>query len=265
MKYIRFFIAIILFSQLLLGLSAKPVSFSFSPRTTTIFYKLGESRLHLKVSRYGESDDLVMINLHDDEFTSVIAARKFLEREGGVLITIKNNNKRNIRFKLKGQSYSFDPNRIFSRQGIEEALKAEGNLSDPAIDQVERFAARIIQLFPEDPDCIIALHNNTDGHFSIDSYTAGNPKSNDAKAVYVNPEQDPDDLFLTTDSVLYEQLAEKKYNVILQDNKRANQDGSLSVYCGEKGIRYLNCETEHGKTAQYLEMIMTAGSFLKRG
>jgi len=264
MYSIRVVITVILISQLLLGMSTRHTNRPFSPKTTTIFHKLGDRNVHLKVSRYGETEDLVMINLHDDEYTSVIAARKLLEREGGVLITIKNNNKRNIRFRLMGQSYMFDPNRIFSRQGIVEALKAEGNISEPAIEQVERFASRIIQLFPEDPSCIIALHNNTDGHFSINSYRAGNPNSSDAKAVYVNPTEDPDDLFLTTDADLYHQLAKRKYNVILQDNGRANKDGSLSVYCGEKGIRYLNCETEHGKTAQYLEMMMAAVASLER-
>jgi hypothetical protein len=108
------------------------------------------------------------------------------------------------------------------------------------------------------------LHNKTDGDFSVGSYIAGNKRSTEAKAVYADPAQDPDDLFLTTDAFLYNQLAEKKYNVILQDNRNAKKDGSLSVYCGEKGIRYLNCETEHGRTAQYLEMLMAASSFLER-
>jgi hypothetical protein len=264
MQKIRIFIAISLFSPLLLGLSNNYFRPSFSPKTTTILYKLGESPLQLKVTRYGEYSDLVMINLHDDEFTSVIAAKKFLETEGGILITIENNNKRNIRFRLMNRFYSFDPNRMFSREGIIQSLTEQGRSSNSAVDQVERFAMRVIQLLPENPACIIALHNNTDGDFSVNSYTAGNKRSTEAKAVYTNPSQDPDDLFLTTDPFLYNQLAEKKYNVILQDNRNAKKDGSLSVYCGEKGIRYMNCETEHGKTAQYLEMIMTASRFLER-
>ena len=39
---------------------------------------------------------------------------------------------------------------------------------------------------------------------------------------------------------------------------RVQQDGSLSVYFGEKNIRYLNCETEHKKVRQYEEMITVA-------
>jgi hypothetical protein len=70
--------------------------------------------------------------------------------------------------------------------------------------------------------------------------------------------QDPDDFFLTTDSLLFHRLAAKKYNAILQHNQRAKQDGSLSVYFGRKKIRYLNCETQHGKAGQFKEMMETA-------
>ena len=82
-------------------------------------------------------------------------------------------------------------------------------------------------------------------------YARGNKRSADCKKVYINGEQDADDFFLTTDNDLYEKLADKGFNTILQDNKNCTEDGSLSVYCGKKSIRYVNCETEHGKVEQY--------------
>jgi hypothetical protein len=63
-------------------------------------------------------------------------------------------------------------------------------------------------------------------------YAAGNKRSADSKKVYINTEQDADDFFLTTDNNLYEKLADKGFNTILQDNKNCTDDGSLSVYCG---------------------------------
>ena len=50
-------------------------------------------------------------------------------------------------------------------------------------------------------------------------------------------------------------MADKGYNSIWQDNVHVRKDGSLSVYCGEKGKRYINIETEHGKFDQYAEML----------
>ena len=110
---------------------------------------------------------------------------------------------------------------------------------------------------PEESKCIIALHNNTPDFFSVTEYAPGNKRSVDCKKAYINAEQDTDDFFLTTDNGLYEKLADKGYNTILQDNKNCTEDGSLSVYCGKKNIRYINCETEHGKTEQYYEMMKT--------
>jgi hypothetical protein len=99
------------------------------------------------------------------------------------------------------------------------------------------------------------LHNNTDGLFSVNDYFPGKQRAGDASLVYKGPEQDPDNFFLTTDSLLFPRLANQKYNAILQDNENCREDGSLSVYCGKSGIRYVNLETEHGKTTEYAQMI----------
>ena len=234
----------------------------FSPKESTFYYKLGDRPIPIKLLQYGELKDIVMINLHSDETTSVDASQKVLESTGGLLIKVENRNKRNIQFRLENRIYSFDPNRIFTREGIVQSLNQNGRISPRAIDEVERFASRILQFIPESTSCIIALHNNTNGNYSIDSYLPGRERENDAKLVYKNSSQDEDDHFLTTDSILFTQLSSKRYNVIWQNNETASDDGSLSVYCGKKGIRYLNCETEHGKYDQYCEMLMAAYNVL---
>jgi len=262
----RKFLPLLLFVlfQLLILNSKSNNSIKYQPLETVIYYKLGQSIVPLRIFQYGEAKDLVMINLHDDEMTSVNAGQQFLEKHGGLMIKIENNNKRNIRFKLAGRNYTFDPNRIFSRQGISKSLEELSVLNNTAIDEIEKFANRILQLIPENPSCIIALHNNTEGQYSIASYFRGNKREKDAKKVYANSLQDEDDLFLTTDSLLYHRLTGENYNCILQDNEKANKDGSLSVYCGERNIRYLNCETQHGKTLQHFEMLIKAANYIKR-
>ncbi len=223
----------------------------------TIFYKLAENIVPIKIQQYGERTDIVFINLHDDEVTSVDAAKRVLEEHGGLLIEIENNAQRNIRFRLDRYFYKIDPNRIFSEEGIKRSLEQLGRTSNKAIDEVEKLGQRIIQLIPGEAKCVIALHNNTPELFSVTEYAPGNKRSVDSKKVYINAEQDTDDFFLTTDNNLYEKLADKGFNTILQDNKNCTEDGSLSVYCGKKNIRYVNCETEHGKSQQYYEMMKT--------
>jgi hypothetical protein len=245
--------------------TASPVaSRTLIPKVTTVYYQLGNTVIPIKSYQYGNSRDLFFINLHDDEMTAVNGAIRLLETNGGTLLRLANKKQRNISFKMDGVSYLFDPNRIFSRHGISQSLSAFGRVSKKAMDEVEKFARRILKFLPSSPTCVIALHNNSDGKFSVTSYLKGNEREKDARAVHLSPNEDPDDLFLTTDSTLYRNLAKEKFNVVWQDNRNAYKDGSLSVYCGEKNIRYLNCETEHGKTSQYRDMILAANKYLRK-
>lgn len=223
----------------------------------TIFHKLSDNTLPIRIQQYGERTDIVFINLHDDEITSVAAAKRILEQHGGMLIKLENNGQRNIRFRLGQYFYKVDPNTIFSKEGIKKSMEQLGKTSPKAIDEVVELGERILELIPDQTECIIALHNNTPDFFSADDYALKNKRSTDSKKIYLNPDQDPDDFFLTTDNNLYGKLADKGFNTILQDNKRCTEDGSLSVYCGRKNIRYVNCETEHGKSEQYYLMIKT--------
>jgi hypothetical protein len=234
-------------------LPADPVKFVAAEKT--IFYKLGDRIMPIRVLQYGDRKNIVCINLHDNENTSVEAAQSVLELKGGTLIKIENNNQRVIHFKWRGITYGFDPNGIFSRAGIEKTLKENSQASPAAIEEIEKFAQRILQLIPGKTSCIVALHNNTEEDYSVTTYLSGNERQYDAKEVFKAPMQDVDDIVFTTDSLLYKKMADHGYNSIWQDNLNARKDGSLSVYCGEKGKRYINIETQHGKFEQYAEML----------
>lgn len=193
--------------------------------------------------------------MHDNEDAAVEAAIAVLEAEGGTLIKLENQGQRVIRFKLGGITYGFDPNRIYDRIGIQQTLRDNKKTSPQAIAEIEKFAQYLLSFIPDSTSCIVALHNNTEGLFSIKSYTAGGNRQKDARAVFENPAQDIDDIALTTDSLLYQKMSDAGYNTIWQDNERAKKDGSLSIYCGERNLRYINIETQHGKVGQYIEML----------
>ena len=227
----------------------------FTPSEKVISHKLGDRNISFKVIQYGEFANTCCINLHDDEMTAVKAAQSVLQQQGGVLIKIENNARRNISFPYKGLIYTFDPNRIFSRAGIMLTLRAKGKINPLAVIEVEKFATRLLQLIPDSASCIIALHNNTDGNFSVKTYQPGGPRQKDASQVYADMWQDADDIAFTTDEMIYSKMASFGYNSILQDNVKVFRDGSLSVYYGELNRRYINIETQHGKTEQYGEML----------
>ena len=235
---------------------------AFIPAEKIILHKLGDKTISLKVIQYGQLVNTCCINLHDNEATAVQAAHAVLEQTGGILIKIENKSQRIISFPFKGVLYSFDPNRIFSRAGIGLTLKAKGKINPLAIIEVEKFAKHLLQLIPDSIACIIALHNNTDGDFSVKSYQPGGNRQNDARQVYADNWQDIDDIALTTDEILFNKMSAMGYNSILQDNLKVYKDGSLSVYYGELNKRYVNIETQFGKTAQYKEMLAKLLYFL---
>lgn len=268
---IRIFFIHLFITGLITSLSAQPESApvnyfntKFSPVEKTIYYRIGDkTTIPVIISQYGDNNDIVYVNVHDSEPTSVMAAKKILENTGGTMLKIENRGKRNIQFKLKNVTYSFDPNRIFHRTGIEQTLKINGRINNAAINEIEKFGQRLLQLISADASCIVALHNNTDGAFSIKSYLPSGDRTKDAKAVYANKEQDIDDIALTTDSVLYQKMADSGYNSIWQDNKKAKRDGSLSIYCGENNMRYINIETQHGNLDLHIKMLQKLIAILK--
>src|SRR4051794_24726096 len=105
-------------------------------------YTVGETRVSIKEQcRYPCHQQVLFVNLHDNEKTSIIAAEKYLDEIGGRLINIENNGERLVNFEHGGQSYSFDPNRIYSPAGIDSTITIlSGNYDVTAANEVSKFA-----------------------------------------------------------------------------------------------------------------------------
>ncbi|MEZ5034174.1 MAG: hypothetical protein R2796_04230 [Chitinophagaceae bacterium] len=226
----------------------------YVPTIETIEHPIGDSKIKVKIYQYGEPNHILCINLHANETTSVNAATAVLANTGGTIVRVMNNEQRVIPFKINGVRYRFDPNRIFSDVGIQQTLRENGRISAAAIKAVDQFAKSLLAYFPDSISCIVALHNNTNEAYSVKSYLPGSRREKDAKAVAPFASQDVDDIAFTTDSLLYKKMADCGYNSIWQDNINVKQDGSLSVYCGNNNIRYINIETQHGSVSQYATM-----------
>jgi len=227
-----------------------------------IYYRLGSKTLQLKVTRYGSTPGPLFISLHDNEHTSVEAARKFLSQSHGTLIEIENEGERNISFRYEGRPYSFDPNCLFSAEGIRRHLVKNNSLQEGVAGEMERLGRRILDLIPGDAAFIIALHNNSDGDFGILSYRNGNELAAEAAAVYINPAEDTDNFFLTTSELIFREIKKEKLNIVLQDNTHCTEDGSLSVYAGKNHLPYVNLETEHDQPHRYYSMLLVLAKHL---
>lgn len=257
------------FFSLLLGysliLAGQGDAFTFTsstePATNKNFFRLGDKVLTLV--RHGDNTEkpYVLLSLHHNESTAIRAARQFVNEKGGVFYELLNNEQRLVAFELMERKVRFDPNRIFTSRGREDNLKLYKSWHKVVQEQVLYFSRFILNELPEDK-VIIAVHNNTDGHYNITDYKKGGKLARDAREVFINPEMDADNFYLTTSQDFYDQLKELNFNVILQANK-AKDDGSLSVYCGKTNKPYINIETQEGQLEEQLMMLTVAEKILK--
>ncbi len=223
---------------------------------------LGNTHVHVAIYKR-KNNDIVFLNMHDDEATAARAADRFVRKgEGGKSIELKAQGERLVSFKLKGRRYRFDPNRIFTDKGIKNTLTRYGRYSREAHQEVKKFAEKLYGLLNvENNPSVIAMHNNTNGRFSVKTYARGGSAAKEASRVNVNRDKDPDDFFYVNNDQVFELLKQRGYNVVLQNNRTVTDDGSLSVRIGAQAI-YINIETQDGHERAHDDMTRIAHEVL---
>lgn len=228
-------------------------------------HDISEDRIPLQVGsttvdvvvHTASSPGLTYINLHDDENTAVQAAMQVLEQHGGTLIELQHGGERNVRFDLDDSTYAFDPNRIFTRAGVDSTLSRHGRLSPAASDAVAGFADSLLSIIGlDDRSTVVTVHNNTEDGYSARQYMEGGRYAVDARFVHIAAGIDADDFFFVTSDELYQSLRAQEFNVVMQDNALVTDDGSLSVLCGRRGIPYVNAEAQHGHLEEQQRMLL---------
>ncbi|HEV8505828.1 MAG TPA: hypothetical protein VGQ53_10525 [Chitinophagaceae bacterium] len=226
----------------------------YTPRVKNYYFDWGKDSTEIIVSRYGSRDGLVIIHLHDDEISSAEAAKKILLETGGILIELENNGERLVSFKKGGKKFQFDPNRIFTAKGRSQNLHYMNKTVTPAaLNSVKKFAAFILQKIPKSVVTLVAVHNNQNGSYSINSYRSSTTK--DVLKWYKNPKRDPDNFFIVNNNEMFKGIKKRGFNAVLQNSMKAIDDGSLSIYYGKKNLVYVNIETQRGNTEEQIKML----------
>lgn len=217
----------------------------------------GDAQITFLTTCAGEWPGVQFIHLHENERTSVEAAGNMLERfKKGCFVTWQSQGDRYVRFKLNGKTHRMDPNRIYSPAGRRMTLSDSGSYTMEAAKAVKAVADHFLENYVKGRRLLVAFHNNTeDGGFTIHGYEKGGDYARDAKLVYTNPGKDEDDFFYTTELKIFNYIKAKGFNVVLQENDKVTEDGSLSVYAAKNNIPYLNLEAQHGHLEEQLEMI----------
>ena len=225
-------------------------------------FKIGNAVVTAEIFQRGKPMP-TMLNVHDDENTSVAAGKIIIEQSGGRLIELSHGGQRLITFNLGGQRCRFDPNRIFSDAGIRTTLEKHNAWTEAAHRAIKQFATQYLEHFALNREpVIITLHNNTERALTIASYRPGAEHAVTAKAVHLGTARSSDDFFYVTDQRFFDYLKQRDFNVTLQDNANIPDDGSLSVYFGKKGIPYLNIEAENNHLNAQIDMVRAAHEML---
>lgn len=243
--------------------SSQTDSSLYTAVTTSYYFNWGKDSTEILVSEYGSRRGLVMVHLHDDEVSSAEAAKKILAKTGGLLLELQNNGKRLVSFRKRGKRFQFDPNRIFTGKGRSQNLHFLNKTVTPqAVSSVKSFSAFILKKIPKSVVTLVAVHNNQNGNYSINSYKSGTRSRNVLKW-YRNPKRDPDDFFIVNNNEMFRRIKKRGFNAVLQNSVNAIDDGSLSIYYGKKNLVYVNIEAEKGNLDEQVEMLNTLFSILR--
>jgi len=216
--------------------------------------QLGDSSIILNQKYVNTSSPILYLNIHEDEFTSIKAIDEFVKKQPLNFIVLNHHKTRRIAFNIKTKTFSIDPNRIYTHKGRKATLEPRQLFRKKALVITESLANEIINAIKQ-YNIIVTMHNNTDVNYSIKSYLPGEDESQNTADVYVSNKWDADDFIYTTEKVYFEYLKAKDVNVILQDNSNYVNDGSLSVYCGEEQIKYINIEAQKGHLTEQIKLV----------
>ena len=200
----------------------------------------------------GKGHGKTFVHVHQNEKTALKAARIVVGKEGGSILTlIHHGGGRNIVFHLENERYEFDPNRIYTDQGIKKTLAQYSRYTPAAHKEVKKLAAEIKQLLPDGK--VVAVHNNSS--YSLKDYLPGHELAHDAQKLNMLPENYFRNFYLVTQARDYLRLKLAGFNGVLQ-KPAATDDGSLSINLAKR--EYINVEAGYDQLHEQIKMLMHA-------
>lgn len=216
--------------------------------------RLGDSTIRLVEHSISLRPEIIFLNLHENEATSIDALKYFADSIPINYYYLEHGGERRIDFSNGRDLYSIDPNRIYTENGRKATLEENEQLDDFGLEVSKELAQQLIWKINKG-QAIVSVHNNTPDEYSILSYLPEGGEAENTGELFINEAADPDDFIYTTDSLVYVAAKRDCINVILQDEETFVDDGSLSVYCGMKNILYVNVETEHDHLEEQIRLI----------
>jgi hypothetical protein len=203
--------------------------------------------IRFRVLRYRHSKRRYLF-IHGNEDTARDVLTIHMETHPGIAYLVTGKDR-----TVEIDSGKIDPNRLFSRAGAEKSLQSlnpewPAERVARALDYLDREREKLVKhLVPPDAGLLFALHNNRD--YSVLEEV---PASDE---VSIKEPARPHEFFLCTDRRDFDVLAKSPYNVVYQNRKPADDDGSLSRLGAKRGFRYVNLECGIGQFEAQIERL----------
>jgi hypothetical protein len=225
------------------------------------FFRIGDQLMTLERYEGGYERPYVLVSLHSNEMAAIHTAMAFASTTGATFYRLQNRDKRHVEADLLDRKVRFDPGKVFTANGRKIMLKKNDCWDKDINDRVQEFAHFLTgQVVTR--KTVVAVHNNDD-HRKVHDYAPGGTLEKSAKELYINPSMDPDDFLLTTDEEIYGDIKARGFNVVLQNNARVDDDGSLAVYCARAKRKFVKIETKSEHVAMQEEMLVALDRVLR--
>ncbi len=279
-------------TQALRSATAAAPKASPAPATSTVTQlrrstRIGDTDLPVRIVRNGPGN--VFLNVHLDEKTSRGVAEAHVRAHGGSYLEFDTGStQRHLKVRVGKTTYSVDPNRMFSVEGL---LKSERHISPKPTRAVAQRIVKDAVRFLEDvvkPElartkatALVAMHNNTHDHENVAkgtgqisvSFYEGRPEQ--ADQVFRAPTGDHDDLILTPNQDVFDGLKGEGtlHAVRLRPGlaKTSLAAGMLSEWwqgpnalVAGRPTRYVNSEAEHGHAEVQHQQLAAVDRVTKR-
>jgi hypothetical protein len=209
---------------------------------------IGVAGARFRILRRGRSKRRYL-RIHGDEETAREVLERHMRTHRGIAYIVESRTR-----DVPVEGLKVDPNRMFSRVGAEASLRSlnpEATLAqlETALAVLDRGRERLIRAFtPPRGGLTIALHNNSRGYSVQDELAISDQTA-------LHQPDEPNAFFLCTDPRDFVVLKNSPYNVVLQQNARTPDDGSLSRVAATRGWRYVNLEVALGEANRQREML----------
>lgn len=187
--------------------------------------------------------------IHGDEETARGVLTRHMETHEGLAYLVESRT-RNVQV----EGLEIDPNRLFSRSGAQASLQRLNPNASPqqletALQALDRGREHLLAaLLAPRRGLLVALHNNSEEYSVADEVPTSDTTS-------LREPGNPHAFFLCTDPADFQLISQSPYNVVLQQKKPQEDDGSLSRLAANRGLRYVNLEVRSGNSDRQTEML----------